>query len=65
MDKQLLRSYIVRAGFTNAEVAKQIGISESTMVKRMRTGNFGLVEIKKMIDFLNIENPDEVFLSEK
>ena len=60
-----LRAKIVENGMTQREVAKQIGISEKTFSLKMNSGKFGLDEAEKMIDLLNIENPNSIFFPNK
>ena len=63
MNIQALKAEIVRQGYTQAEVAKLIGISETTMSRRMQKENFGLDEAKKLIELLKIHNPQDIFFA--
>lgn len=56
-----LKAKFVERGLTQAAVAKAIGLSERTMVSRIKSGVFGSDEIDKMIEVLCIENPSEIF----
>lgn len=60
-----LRGKIAECGYTQAQVAKGIGMGEVTFSRRMKSGKFSLDEADKMIDLLNIENPMEIFFSER
>ncbi|CEQ14817.1 helix-turn-helix domain-containing protein [Paraclostridium sordellii] len=48
-------------GYTQAELAKKLGISAKTLSTRLKKGVFGSDEIEKMITILKIENPIEIF----
>lgn len=59
------RAQIVRAGKTNKEVASHLGIDESTLYRKIKAGgNFTREEINKMIIFLEIKNPGEIFFAQ-
>lgn len=59
------RAQIVRAGKTNKEVANHLGIDESTLYRKIKAGgNFTREEINKMIIFLEIKNPGEIFFAQ-
>ena len=62
MQANLLRAKIVESGFTQAQVAKGIGISSNSLTRKL-TGvrEFKLSEIVKLCSFLNIDNPKEIF----
>ncbi|CEK35421.1 helix-turn-helix domain-containing protein [[Clostridium] sordellii] len=48
-------------GYTQADLAKELGISAKTLSTRLKKGVFGSDEIEKMITILKIENPIEIF----
>lgn len=60
-----LRGIIVSQGETQASVAKELGITETTMSRKLQKGVFDSDEIYKMIKFLKIKNPEEIFFAEK
>ncbi|MBQ7737314.1 MAG: helix-turn-helix transcriptional regulator [Oscillospiraceae bacterium] len=62
MNVNALKAEIVRNGYTMAQVAKLIGISETTMSRRLKKQDFGLDEAQRLIDVLHIQNPGEIFL---
>lgn len=63
LDRNALKAEIVRNGLTQKEVAKALGISEKTFISRMRRGVFGTDEAEKMIKFLDIKNPIDIFFA--
>ncbi len=62
MNVNALKAEIVRNGYTMAQVAKLIGISETTMSRRLKKQDFGLDEAERLIDVLHIQNPGDIFL---
>lgn len=65
MNTAKLRGIIAERGFSQREVAKQIGISEKTFYSKMKNGVFGTDEADRMIELLKIEDPASIFLSAK
>lgn len=61
----LLRSYIVRAGYTQKEVAKILGMSEQTFTRKLKKRVFGTDEAAKIVDLLHIEDPQAVFFADE
>lgn len=61
-----LRAQIKRANKTNKEVAAHLGIDESTLYRKIKAnGNFTREEINKMVEFLEIEDPKDIFFAER
>lgn len=54
---------MVRYGYTNASMAKKLGISPRTFSTRLREG-FGSDEMDAMIELLHIENPTPIFFAQ-
>lgn len=65
IDVNALRGKIAEQGTSQAKVAEYIGITPKTFYIKMSKGIFGSDEIDKMIDYLHIENPVEIFFAEK
>ena len=61
LNTNLIKAKITEKGLTQAEVAKQIGMTAKTFSIKMSTGKFGLDEADKMIRLLNIENPERFY----
>lgn len=59
----LLRGKIAEKGYSQAVLAKKIGITPQSFYNKMEKGVFKSDEIYKMIEILGIENPIEVFFS--
>ena len=60
-----LRGVIAERGSTQKAVAECIGCSPVTFGRKMNKGVFNTDEIEKMVDFLGIENPVEIFFNRK
>ena len=61
-----LRAQIKRANKTNKEVAAHLGIDESTLYRKIKAnGNFTREEINKLVEFLKIDDPREIFFAER
>lgn len=63
IDTSALKGIIISRGFTQQDVAKQIGITPKTFYKKMQKGVFGSDEMEAMIGILSIENPMDVFFA--
>ncbi len=60
-----LRGVIAKNGKSQTDVAKMLGISPKTFYLKMQKGVFGSDEIQVMIDELHIENPMEIFFTNR
>ena len=65
IDTQALRGVITSRGFTQQDVAFELGIAPKTFYLKMKKGVFGSNEIEAMIDMLSIENPLEIFFAKE
>lgn len=63
LDRNALRAEIVRNGFTQKDIAKNLGISEKTLISRMKKGVFGTDEVEKLIFLLKIKDPQAIFFA--
>lgn len=58
------RAAMARRNMTKKEVAAELGISEVTLWRKLnRDGDFTREEINKLIDALQIEDPNAVFFA--
>ena len=62
LDVKRLKAEMVLSGVTQQELAHKIGISEQTMTRRMKCGNFTINEAAEISKLLNISNPAQIFL---
>lgn len=63
MQVRLLKAEFAKAGVTQKQVAKAIGISEATMIRKMQKGVFGTDEAERITEFCKIEDPKTIFLT--
>jgi transcriptional regulator with XRE-family HTH domain len=57
---------MVLKGITGKELASRIGISETTLYRKMSDdGDFSRTEIKKMMTVLDINDPVPIFFTEE
>ena len=64
VQKNLLYGEIAKAGFSRAEVARQIGITPKTFYAKAKKGVFGSDEIVKIVDVCKIAEPMPIFFPE-
>lgn len=60
-----LKGVIVEKGFSQSDMAKEIGITPKTFYEKMQKGVFGSDEIEIMIRKLNIEDPVAIFFAKE
>lgn len=60
----LLKAYMVKAGYTQKMLAKKLGISEQTLTRKLKKRVFGTDEAAKIVELLNISNPQAVFFGQ-
>ena len=58
-----LRAQMARKNFTQKKLAKSIGVSEKTMVLKIKTGKFGTDEVFKIMSILDIKDPTPIFFA--
>lgn len=64
LNVNLIKAKITENGMTQAQVAKEIGMSPKTFSIKMSSGKFGLDEADKMISLLKIEKPELYFFAD-
>ena len=65
MDVNKLRGVMAERGCTQRKLANALGISDKTLYNKMKRGVFGTDEVGKMIEYLSISNPADIFLPQK
>ncbi len=63
LDVNAFKAALTKKGYTQAQLAEKIGISSRTLTNRIKTGDFGSVEIKKISEVLEISNPMSIFFA--
>lgn len=64
LNKRALKAEMIRYGYTNASIAKAIGISERTFSSRLKSGEFGSDEMDALVEVLHITNPIPIFFAQ-
>lgn len=66
MDTAKLIDVIHRNGYTRKDIAKRLGISPTTLWRRLEKGDFWISEIEILLEMLRFsDNPLEIFLDGK
>lgn len=65
LDVKELRAEMVRNGYTQTTLAKEIGVSDRTFCTRLKTGDFGAKEIEIMIEVLRLKDPMSIFFAKE
>lgn len=60
-----LRGLMAEQGISQKELANALGISAKTFYNKMQKGVFGTDEAEKLIEILKIENPADIFFTNK
>lgn len=60
-----LKKVILERGYSQAEIARKLGITPKTFYKKMKKGVFLSNEIEAIIEILELENPFDIFLPAK
>lgn len=61
MNVNLFRAELAKNGLTNKQLAEAIGVSESTLYRKIKNNSFGINEIKAITSVLHIKNPIPIF----
>lgn len=61
VDTIKLRKIMNEQGYRDDDLAVAIGLTPNEFAKRMSKSVFGTDEIEKMIDILQIEDPETIF----
>ena len=65
-NKAKFKAQMILAGINYKELAKKLGINESTLHRKISAdGNFTRKEINDLIIILNIRDPEEIFFVEE
>ncbi len=57
----LFKAYMVKAGYTQKKLARELGISEQTLTRRLKRRTFGTDEAARIVQILSIDDPQAVF----
>lgn len=65
VDIPRLKAQMALKGETGRSLAKKMGVHENKVYRKLKTGNFSLADCMKLIEILNIENPNEIFFAKE
>lgn len=65
MKTNLLKAEMAKAGYTQEQTARAIGMDPSTFCRKMKKGTFFLKEAERMIILFDIQDPAEIFFDWK
>ncbi len=65
MDIDSLKMAMKKSGYTQAEVAKAIGMSVATFRKKLKNETLGLIDAEILSELLALDNPGKIFFDEK
>lgn len=60
-----LKAEMVRHGYNNTTLAKEIGMTPRTFSTRLKTGDFGSKEIEIIMDKLDLKSPVDIFFAKE
>lgn len=60
-----LKAALARANMTQKKLASMIGVSEQTMIRRMKLGNFSTDEVSAIMSVLDLSDPAPIFSPKK
>ncbi len=63
-NKKEFNAMLARAGMTKADLAKALGMRTDKLYRRLRTGDFYVSEVNKMIDIFGIAEVERVFFGD-
>ena len=59
MNQNKLRGRIVANGFTQAQLAGMLDMTEGTFSSKMKKGSFTIAQVDRLCEILHIDLPDE------
>lgn len=62
-DAAEFRAALARKGYTQKMLAHEIGMSEQSVGRKIKTGVFGTNEVTKILTVLDINNPGPIFFA--
>ncbi len=59
------KAELVRKGYTQKALAKEIGMTPKTLYLKMKSGKFGTDEVNRIMEVLDIKNPVPIFFAQE
>lgn len=60
-----IKALMVEHNLTGKEVAKRMGLSDKTLYRKLNSGIFNTVEMNKLVEILDIDDPVKIFFASK
>ena len=60
-----LKAQIARKGYTQKQLAKEMGIAEKTLWYKIKTGKFGTDDVSAIMEILDIKDPVPIFFAQE
>lgn len=65
MNKRLFKAALARAGYTQAQLARELEMAESTLTRKIKHNSFTLAEAERIVEILHITDPCDIFFAKK
>lgn len=62
-NKNLLKSEVFKKGYNLTSFADRLGMNRATFFRKMRLGNFGSIDIQRIMQALEILDPVPIFFA--
>lgn len=63
-DERRFKAQMTLKGYSNADIAKALGVNDSTLWRKLKQGGtFSRDEMVKLIEVLDITDPDSIFFA--
>lgn len=63
VDVNALKAEMVRNGYSQKSLAKELGMCSKTLGLKMQNGTFGCDEVENLIKILNLSDPMSIFFA--
>lgn len=65
MDMKIYRAAMAKNGYTQYQLARLLGMAESTLIRKVKRESLTLTELKRIMDILKIDDPTQIFFARK
>lgn len=63
LDVNALKAEMARHGYTQSSIACELGMTSRTFSTRLKTGDFGRIEMDILIEKLHLKDPMSIFFA--
>lgn len=61
MDKKVFKSLLAMNGYTQSDLAKEMHMAESTLIRKVKNNSFSIAEAELFGSILHVTNLGEIF----